>query len=72
MDICNGQKSHGTLGTEGTRIHQGTDEHLQKTNVSNIIVQVLFQDVSSSYGLLTPISVFLHPTFFSGHYKLHT
>ena len=72
MDICNGQKSQGTLGTEGTRVHQGTDEHLQKTNVSNIVVQVLFQDVSSSYGLLTPISGFLHPTFFSGHYKLHT
>ena len=28
MDICKGLKSPGTQGTEGTRIHQGTDGHL--------------------------------------------
>ena len=71
MNICNGEKSQGTLGTEGTRVHQGTDEHLQWRKVSNVVVQVLFQDVSSSDGLI-PISGFLHPTFFSGHYKMHT
>ena len=34
MDICKGQKSQGTLGTEGTRVHQVTDGHLQRTKVS--------------------------------------
>ena len=34
MDICKGEKSQGTLGTEGTRVHQGTDEHLQRRKVS--------------------------------------
>ena len=58
MDICKGEKSQGTLGTEGTRVHQGTDGNQQWTKVPNIVVQVLFQDVST--------------TFFSGHYKLHT
>ena len=34
MNICNGEKSQGTLGTEGTRVHQGTDKHLQWRKVS--------------------------------------
>ena len=34
MDICKGEKSQGTLGTEGTRVHQVTDGHLQRTKVS--------------------------------------
>ena len=34
MDIFKGQKSPGTQGTEGTRVHQGTDEHLQRRKVS--------------------------------------
>ena len=34
MDISNGQKSQGTLGTERTRVHQGTDGHLQRRKVS--------------------------------------
>ena len=34
MNICKGEKSQGTLGTEGTRVHQGTDGHLQRTKVS--------------------------------------
>ena len=28
------EKSQGTLGTEGTRVHQVTDGHLQRTKVS--------------------------------------
>ena len=34
MDIYKGEKSQGTLGTEGTRVHQVTDGHLQRTKVS--------------------------------------
>ena len=34
MDICKGEKSQGTLGTEGTRVYQGTDGHLQRRKVS--------------------------------------
>ena len=34
MDIYKGDKSQGTLGTEGTRVHQVTDGHLQRTKVS--------------------------------------
>ena len=34
MNICKGEKSPGTLGTEGTRVHQVTNEHLQRTKVS--------------------------------------
>ena len=34
MDIFKGQKSQGTLGTERTRVHQGTDGHLQRRKVS--------------------------------------
>ena len=34
MDVCKGQKSPGTQGTEGTRVHQGTYRHLQRRNVS--------------------------------------
>ena len=34
MNICKGVKSQGTLGTEGTRVHQGTDVHLQRRKVS--------------------------------------
>ena len=34
MEISNGQKSQGTLGTEGTRVHQVTDGHQQWTKVS--------------------------------------
>ena len=34
MYICKGEKSQGTLGTERTRVHQGTDGHLQRTKVS--------------------------------------
>ena len=34
MDISNGQKSQGTLGTERRRVHQGTDGHLQRRKVS--------------------------------------
>ena len=34
MDICKGQKSQGTHGTEGTRVHQVTDGHLQRKEVS--------------------------------------
>ena len=31
MDICKGEKSQDTLGTEGTRVHQVTNEHQQWT-----------------------------------------
>ena len=34
MNICKGEKSQGTPGTEGTRVHQGTDGHLQRRKVS--------------------------------------
>ena len=34
MNISKGVKSQGTLGTEGTRVHQVTDEHLQRKEVS--------------------------------------
>ena len=34
MNICKGKKSQGTHGTEGTRVHQVTDGHLQRTKVS--------------------------------------
>ena len=34
MDIYKGEKSQGTLGTEGTRVYEGTDEHLQWTKIS--------------------------------------
>ena len=35
MDICKGEKSQGTLGTEGTRVHQVTDGHLQRTSAKD-------------------------------------
>ena len=34
MYICKGENFQGTLGTEGTRVHQVTDEHLQRKEVS--------------------------------------
>ena len=34
MNICKGKKSQGTHGTEGTRVHQGTDVHLQRRKLS--------------------------------------
>ena len=34
MDISKGEKSQGTLGTEGTKVHQVTNEHLQRRKVS--------------------------------------
>ena len=34
MDIYKGEKSQGTPGTVGTRVHQGTDGQLQRRKVS--------------------------------------
>ena len=35
MDICKGEKSQGTLGREGARVHQVTDGHLQRTSAKD-------------------------------------
>ena len=37
IDICKGETSQGTLGTEGTRVHQVTDGHLQWTKVEGTL-----------------------------------